>query len=73
MLAALCAALEEDEPAYILIEAAAELAAPEVLPALRRLKQQETPDDDAGTWKLDEAISACIGATHRRAELDPMR
>ena len=72
MLAALCAALEDSDPAYILIEAAAELAAPELLPALRRLKQRETPDDDAETWQLDEAIIACTSATHMRAELDPM-
>jgi HEAT repeat protein len=73
MLAALCAALEDADPVYILIEAAAELAAPELLPALRRLKQQEAPDDDAETWKLDEAIIACVSATRRRPELDPMR
>lgn len=64
MLAALGAALEGDDPVYILIEAAFELAAPELLPVLRRLKQREAPDDDAETWMLDDAIIACSVAAH---------
>lgn len=61
--------LEETLP--IVIEAAFELAAPELLPVLRRLKQRETPDDDAETWKLDDAIVACSTAAHRSVGLDP--
>jgi hypothetical protein len=59
MLAALGAALEGPDPADLLIEAAFELAAPELLPVLRRLKQRETPGDDVEASILDEAIIAC--------------
>ncbi|WP_051711713.1 HEAT repeat domain-containing protein [Streptomyces sp. NRRL S-350] len=71
MLAALGAALEARDPADILIEAAFESAAPELLPALRRLKQRETPGDDARTWTLDEAITACSTPAPRSADPDP--
>ncbi|MFI8462012.1 HEAT repeat domain-containing protein [Kitasatospora sp. NPDC085464] len=71
MLAALIAALEGDDPAHILIEAAFELAAPELLPALRLLKQQETPDEDGETWMLDDAITACSTVVVERADPDP--
>ncbi|MDH6135951.1 hypothetical protein P3T37_005370 [Kitasatospora sp. MAA4] len=71
MLAALGAALEGSDPADNVIEAAFELAAPELLPALRRLKQRETLGDDAAqTSRLDEAITACSTAVHSSVGLD---
>ncbi|MBB4921564.1 HEAT repeat domain-containing protein [Kitasatospora kifunensis] len=62
MLAALGAALEGRDPVDNLIEAAFELAAPELLLVLRRLKQREASGDDAQTSRLDEAIIACSTA-----------
>lgn len=53
----------DGEPGNLIVEAAEELAAPECLPALLRLKergwQAEVPSDVA---KLHDAIAACSGA-----------
>ncbi|MGW2399607.1 HEAT repeat domain-containing protein [Kitasatospora sp. NPDC001664] len=73
ILTALIAALDGDDPDHIAIEAACELAAPELLPVLRRLKQQEPPDDDEEPWMLDDAITACSTAVYTIAGVDPKR
>lgn len=65
VIPALTIALAAPEPDYYydVVEAATKLAAPELLPALRRLKEQETSDDDedhdGGPRMLDVAIAAC--------------
>jgi HEAT repeat protein len=48
-----------DEPGNLIVEAAAELAVPEALPALLRLKADHWEDDEPSPGLLDEAIAAC--------------
>ncbi|WP_329579548.1 HEAT repeat domain-containing protein [Kitasatospora sp. NBC_01250] len=67
MLSALGVALEGPDPADKVIEAAAELAAPELLPALHRLKQRAGADADLRASTIDEAISACSAAAAAHA------
>ncbi|MFE6049285.1 HEAT repeat domain-containing protein [Kitasatospora sp. NPDC056446] len=71
MLTALGAALDDSDPSDILIEAATESAAPELLPVLRRLRQRAMPDGDEQTRELDEAILACSTPAHGSVSLDP--
>ncbi|WAL64355.1 HEAT repeat domain-containing protein [Amycolatopsis cynarae] len=52
----------DDDPGNLIIEAAGELAAPECLPALLRLKDRDDGGDNAWSAGLDEAIAACASA-----------
>ncbi|MCU1487126.1 MAG: hypothetical protein JWN67_3872 [Actinomycetia bacterium] len=51
----------DDEPGNLVVEAAAELSAPEALPALLRLKEAGWQDNDPRPSVLDDAIQACSG------------
>ncbi|WP_186382581.1 HEAT repeat domain-containing protein [Amycolatopsis rhizosphaerae] len=49
----------DDDPGNLIVEAAGELAAPECLPALLRLKDRDGGGDNAWSAGLDAAIAAC--------------
>lgn len=69
--------LERPDCGNLVVEAAASLGSPELLPALVRLKEQGWDrDDPRGEW-LDQAIQACSGEavdpTRRNAFSNPSR